>query len=73
MVGPDADHQSSTDLPGCFNHMLEALKIVITDQVSEGADRVDLSAEVVFYLIDRAQRWERMHHDLEVHNHRRLP
>jgi hypothetical protein len=64
------------DLPGCFNvhaNMLEALKISVTSRITNGESRLDLSSEVVLYLIDRAQRWERMNHDLGVHNHRRLP
>lgn len=64
------------DLPGCFNahaNMLEALKISVLSRMQNGELRIDFSHEVALYLIDRAQRWERMNHDLAVHNHRRLP
>lgn len=64
------------DLPGCFNvhaNMLEALKISVNSRINNGEFRVDFSPEVALYLIDRAQRWERMNHDLAAHNHRRLP
>lgn len=63
------------DLP-CFNahaNMLEALKISVLSRMQNGELRIDFSHEVALYLIDRAQRWERMKHDLDVHNHRRLP
>lgn len=67
---------SQGDLPGCFNvhaNMLEALKITVHDRMANGAARIDFSPDVALYLIDRAQRWERMNHDLATHNHRRLP
>lgn len=64
------------DMTGCFNihaNMLEALKVTVLSRIQSGEQRIDFSAEAAMYLIDRAQRWERMHHDLEIHNHRRLP
>lgn len=64
------------DLPGCFNahaNMLVALKIFVQSRIANGERRIDFSPEVALYLVDRAERWERMSHDLEVHNHRRLP
>lgn len=63
-------------LPGCFNahaNMLEALKIHVLSRIANGETRIDFNHDCALYLIDRAQRWERMHHDMEVHNHRRLP
>ena len=62
----------------CFNvpaEMLEAYKVKIMDDIRNGTVPIDLDgspsirvpAELLLWLIGRAQAWERLEHDEVVH------
>jgi len=64
----------------CFNvtaEMLEAYKIKITDDISnqrlfidKGVVATKVPVELLLWLIERAQAWERLEHDERVHHGR---
>lgn len=67
-----------TERKACFNvsaEMLQAYKIKIMDDIDErrvpfdleGSPIIDVPAELLLWLIERAQLWERLEHDERVH------
>ena len=68
------------EIKHCFNvtaEMLEAYKIKTIDDmrnnqvfVRKGVVSTDISVELLLWLIERAQAWERLEHDERVHHRR---
>jgi len=63
----DADSSAEK---ACFSitvNMLEAYKVKIQNEASEGRTSVEVPVELVLYLISRAQAWEGLEHNERVH------
>ena len=68
------------EIKRCFNvtaEMLEAYKIKTLDDVKnnqtfirKGVVSTDISVELLLWLIERSQAWERLEHDERVHHER---